>query len=183
MQWLNEPPAWVEEGAIITIHAAPGTDFWRKTARVETRDNAHFYFERRSGNFQLDVTVSGAYTGVWDQAGLMVRASATDWLKCSSEFFEGQPHACVVVTHETSDWSIVDLPPGTASLHLRVTREETTLAAYYALDGIYYRLLRLAYLASNASVEAGLYCASPTGPGFSATYQGFSISDYAGYTA
>lgn len=183
MQWLNEPPAWSEQDSMITVHSAPRTDFWRVTAQVETRENAHFYYTCLSGNFQLDVEVSGAYTGEWDQAGLMVRASATDWLKCSSEFFANQPHACVVVTHATSDWSIVDLPPDTPSLHLRVTREDTTLAAYYALDGSHYHLLRLAYLPPAESLDAGLYCASPAGPGFTATYRGWRVRDYEGYRA
>lgn len=175
MLWLNEPPHWAEEGDTITVRSAPKTDFWRITAQDVIRDNAHFYYERRTDNFQADVRVSGEFTGLWDQAGLMLRVDEAHWIKCSAEYFEEQQHACVVVTHEVSDWSIVDLPPNPVPLYLRIERKGTTIAVYYALDGATYRLLRLAYLAPVESIDVGLLCASPEGPGFVAKYTGFAI--------
>src|SRR6185437_15365342 len=175
MLWLHEPPHWAEEGNTIIIHSAPQTDFWRVTAQDVIKDNAHFYYERCTGNFQMDVCVRAEFTGLWDQAGLMLRIDEKQWLKCSAEFFEEQQHACVVVTHDVSDWSIVDLPPNLASLYLRIERKGTTIAVYYALDGNTYRLLRLAYLSPVESIDAGLFCASPEGPGFIAKYTGFAI--------
>jgi regulation of enolase protein 1 (concanavalin A-like superfamily) len=175
MQWFNEPPSWLEDGERITIHSAPGTDFWRVTAQNTIKENAHFYYEHWQGNFQAEVTISGAYTGIWDQAGLMLRANAQHWIKCSGEYFDGQQHACAVVTHTFSDWSIVELPIGNRELALRITRKGTTIAIYYSLDHQRYSLLRLAYLAPAEQVEVGLYCASPEGPGFQATYKGFQV--------
>lgn len=175
MQWLNEPPYWLEEGERITIRSAPGTDFWRVTAQNSIKENAHFYYECWQGNFQADVKISGAYTGIWDQAGLMLRANEKHWIKCSGEYFDGQQHACVVVTHIYSDWSIVELPAGNRELFLRLTRQGTTIAVSYSLDRQHYPLLRLAYLAPVEPIEVGLYSASPEGPGFLATYESFQV--------
>ena len=175
MQWLNEPPSWSAEGETITIHSAPHTDFWRVTAQNGIRDNAHFYYQSRSDNFQADVRVSCAFTGLWDQAGLMLRVNEQHWIKCSSEYFEDQAHACVVVTHEVSDWSIVDLPPDLTELFLRIERKGSTVAISYALDGQIYRLLRLTHLAPAPDLAIGLLCASPDGPGFTARYHGFRV--------
>lgn len=175
MQWFNEPPYWSEEEDGITIHSAPQTDFWRVTAQNGIRDNAHFYYQSWTGNFQADVRVSGAFTGLWDQAGMMIRVDEQHWVKCSSEFFEEQAHACCVATREISDWSIVDLPLNLTSLFLRIERKASTIAVYYALDGEQYRLLRLLHFAPAEKIDVGLYCASPEGPGFTAYYQGFQV--------
>lgn len=175
MYWLNEPPHWVKDRDVILIHSAPSTDFWRVTALDVIKDTAHFYYEHWIGNFQADVKVSGTFTGSWDQVGLMVRVDEQQWIKCSNEFFEEQQHACVVVTREVSDWSIVLLSPDPEHLYLRITRQGTTVAVYYSLDGEQYRLLRLAYLDPVESVDVGLLCASPEGPGFTARYEGFQV--------
>jgi len=42
MQWYNEPPAWNEQNAIITVTSAPNTDFWRKTHSGAVNDSGHF---------------------------------------------------------------------------------------------------------------------------------------------
>jgi uncharacterized protein len=177
MQWLNEPPEWSVQGDTVAMRSAPETDFWRVTAQDVVKENGHFYYERRTGDFQVDVRVGGESTGLWDQAGLMIRVNEAHWMKCSREFFDGRQHACVVVTHEFSDWSIVPLAVDPEWLWLRISRQGTTVAISYALDGKDYRLMRLAYLAPVEGVDVGLLCASPEGPGFVARYEGFVVRD------
>ena len=177
MQWLNEPPEWSEQGDTMVVRSASMTDFWRVTAQDVVKDSGHFYYERRTGDFQVDVRVGGESTGFWDQAGLMIRMNEKHWIKCSREFFDGRQHACVVVTHEFSDWSIVPLAVDPEWLWLRIELKGTTVAVYYALDGEDYRLMRLAYLAPAEAVGVGLLCASPEGPGFRAVYKGLVMRD------
>ena len=94
MDWLNGPPPyWAEHGDTVTMHSAPETDFWRITHNDKVIDNGHFYYERRSGNFQADVKINGKYTDTYDQAGLMLRVDETHWIKCGVEFFEEIQHS------------------------------------------------------------------------------------------
>ncbi|MCZ7539997.1 MAG: DUF1349 domain-containing protein [Anaerolineae bacterium] len=175
MQWYNEPPAWSAQGNAITIHAAPQTDFWRKTHDGGIRDNGHFYYRPVRGDFVAQVRFSGDYSALYDQAGLMIRVDAATWLKGGVEFVGDVYHASVVVTRDYSDWSVVALEQAPPALWLRVVREGHTFAVTYSLDGVAYTMLRQAYLTDAAQVGVGLMACAPTGQGFAATFEGFEV--------
>ena len=82
MEWYNEPPSWSVFDNTITVTSAHGSDFWRKTHYGFIRDNGHFYSQPVQGDFVCEVKVSGRYEALYDQAGLMVRADETTWMKC-----------------------------------------------------------------------------------------------------
>lgn len=176
MQWLNEPPRWRESGELIEITAGARTDFWRKTHDGGNRDNGHFYYRSFSGDFRAEVKVSGRYAAQYDQAGLMVRLDETCWLKCGVEFLDGVQQASAVVTHDWSDWSVLPLanPP---AIWLRVVRSGATLEVFYSLDGQAFSMIRQAYLTETARLDVGVMIAAPTGPGFSATFEGFQVAE------
>ena len=73
MPWLNEPQKWKQEGGQLSVFADAHTDFWRKTHYGFVRDNGHFYYEKVSGNFEIETEFRGKYESLYDQAGLMVR--------------------------------------------------------------------------------------------------------------
>ncbi|HEY4388168.1 MAG TPA: DUF1349 domain-containing protein [Ktedonobacteraceae bacterium] len=176
MNWYNEPPSWSSQGNIIAMQTGPHTDFWRITSYGFSRDNGHIYYQSQQGNFLAEVKVSGQYTALYDQAGLMVRASESEWIKCGIEFFDGVQHVSAVVTREYSDWSLgPTLLDNPNSLWLRLKREGDAVEITYALDGTNYQLLRLAYLAPTETLDIGLMCASPEGPGFSVTFENFVV--------
>jgi regulation of enolase protein 1 (concanavalin A-like superfamily) len=174
MEWYNEPTSWSVFDNIITVTSAHGSDFWRKTHYGFIRDSGHFYSQPVQGDFVCEVKVSGRYEALYDQAGLMVRADETTWMKCGIEYVEGVQHVSAVVTRDYSDWSVVPLPQNPPALWLRVTRKEGSLEAHYSLDGKQYALLRVTYL-TLGSVGVGVMCASPEGPGFTTTFEGFVI--------
>jgi regulation of enolase protein 1 (concanavalin A-like superfamily) len=176
MQWYNEPPSWNADGDTITVRAGAKTDFWRKTHSGEVHDNGHFYFREVTGDFVADVRFSAGYGALYDQAGLMVRLDDSNWLKCGIEFFEGVQHASVVVTRDFSDWSVVPLKEAPPTVWLRVVRERHTFAVTYSLDGTAYPLLRQAYLTPAPAVSVGVMCCAPIGDGFTAVFEGFTIS-------
>jgi hypothetical protein len=174
MEWYNEPPSWSVLDNAIVVTSAHGSDFWRKTHYGFIRDNGHFYFQPVSGDFVAEVKIIGQYTALYDQAGLMVRADETTWMKTGIEYVEGVQHASAVVTRDYSDWSVLPLPQNPPALWLRVTRKEGSVEVHYSLDGKQYALLRVAYLAPGP-VQVGLMCASPDGPGFTTTFEGFAV--------
>jgi uncharacterized protein len=176
MNWYNEPSTWTIQDRKIIIQAGPKTDFWRLTAGGYIQDNGHFYFAQCRGDFRAEVKFSGEYQTLYDQAGLMVRLNETIWMKCGIEFIEGAQQVSAVVTRDYSDWSVVALPHNPQALWLRVSRQGITIEVHYALDGVHYQLLRQLYLTQENTLDVGLMCASPIGPGFSATFEDFSIS-------
>ena len=176
MEWYNEPNQWSIQGETVTITTNSKTDFWRKTHNGAIRDNGHFLYQQVAGDFTAEVSFSGSYTGQYDQAGLMVRLDEANWLKCGLEYVDGVQYVSAVVTRDYSDWSVVPLQPGNASLGLRLTRHSDTVEISYSLDGANYVMLRQAYLPLANSVDVGLMCASPEGDGFEAVFKNLSIT-------
>lgn len=176
MQWFNEPPFWTADDNTISVQAAGQTDFWRITHDGGQRDNGHLYGQSIGGDFTAEVKISGEYTALYDQAGLMIRLDDRTWLKCGVEFVTGVQYASVVVTREYSDWSVIPLPESPPALWLRVTRHEATIEVHYSTDGVAYTMLRQAYLTPEP-VQVGVMVAAPTGEGFRATFEGFAVRE------
>ncbi len=175
MQWLNEPPEWTEQGNTLRFTIAPGTDFWRKTHDGGVRDNGHFRFRTISGDFIARVKITAQYSFLYDQAGLMVRADETTWLKCGIEFMNGVQYASAVVTRDYSDWSVTPLPRNLAALYLEVHRTGDTIEISYSLDGASYTMCRTTRLTGSPSLAVGLMAAAPQGPGFPVVFEDFLI--------
>lgn len=176
MEWFNEPPAWGIQGDIITITSGAKTDFWRETHYGFIRDNGNFLYQQVTGDFVVEVKVSGAYHELYDQAGIMVRLDEKTWLKCGIEFVEGTQQVSAVITRDYSDWSVMPIPQNPTSIWMRVMRRNTAVEVQYSLDGKQYTMLRLGYLTSAETLNVGLMCASPEGTGFPIKYEGFKIS-------
>lgn len=175
MNWYNRPPQWNMQDDSLTVQVGAKTDFWRLTHSGEVSDNGHFYYQSREGDFQAQVTFSGQYATLYDQAGLMVRIDEKNWLKCGVEMINDVQHASAVVTRDYSDWSVVAFPTNPNTLWLRVKREGITIEVSYSLDGERYQLLRQAYFPSTPAVQVGLMCASPLGSGFAVTFDNFTV--------
>jgi regulation of enolase protein 1 (concanavalin A-like superfamily) len=174
MQWLNEPRQWRVEGQRITVKSDPRTDFWRKTHNALVQDNGHFYYQEVRGDFIIEVKLSGEFTDLYDQAGLMVRLDAETWIKCGIEFVNGVHLLSAVITREWSDWSVQPLDePG--YVWLRLTRHAGTLEAAYSLDSQNYSLYRQGFLSEAPTLQAGILIASPTGQGFTVSFEALSI--------
>src|SRR5437763_4410552 len=156
MDWHNEPPMWTVDGRMITVKSGPKTDFWRTTHYGFIRDSGHFYHHRVAGDFLVEVKVSGAYTSLYDQAGLMVRVDEANWLKCGIEFVDGVQQVSTVVTREYSNWAVVPLPDSPPPVWLRLTRRGSAVEVHYLFDAARYTMLRLAYLPPADPVRVGL---------------------------
>jgi uncharacterized protein len=175
MQWYNEPPQWqrLTDGLELTTGAQ--TDFWRKTHYGFIRDNGHFYYQTVTGDFTVEVKITGQYRELYDQAGIMVRENETTWLKCGIEFVEEIQNVSAVVTQDFSDWSVVPLLQPPSSLWLRVQRRAEAIEIQYSLNGTQYQMLRLAYLTQSKSLQVGLMAASPQGEGCEIKFEQFKL--------
>lgn len=175
MQWLNEAPQITTHGDTITIVSGAKTDFWRYTHGGYIQDTGHFYYQPVTGDFSAEVKFSGHYKNLYDQAGIMLRLDEKVWLKAGIEYIESRQQASVVVTRDFSDWSVVNLPSDPATMWLRLIRHKETVEVFYSLDGQAFSMLRQAYLTPVETLQIGLMIASPTGDGFTATFEGFRV--------
>jgi uncharacterized protein len=173
--WLNSPKRWRLDGASLSCTADPKTDFWRKTFYGYVTDNGHFYYRRISGDFTTVVKVSGQYHDLYDQAGLMVRIDAENWMKCGVEFVDGHQNMSIVYTRDFSSWATGRLPEGTSNLWLKVVRKGPALDIFHSLDGSHFVETGVGYLGTSDSVMVGPMCAAPEGKGFEVRFDDWTV--------
>ena len=87
----------------------PQTDYWRISHYGFTVDDAPFLYTLHGGEFEVKVKISGDYKTRFDQSGLMLRIDHENYIKAGIEFVDGKYNLSTVVTHRTSDWSIIPL--------------------------------------------------------------------------
>jgi uncharacterized protein len=177
MTWLNPPASEFYDAGSLTVRCKGKTDFGRKTFYGYVNDNGHFLHVPAEGEFTFQARVSGNYSQLYDQAGLMVRLDEKHWMKCGSEYFDGRRWASVVVTHDFSDWSTMDDLSQNAPIYWRVMRKKDSLEAQCSIDGEKFTTVRQAYFPPRVAVEVGVMCAAPEGSGFDSTFDLLEIAD------
>ena len=176
LTWLNPPPHHVLGDDTVHVRTGKETDFWRETFYSFWRDNGHFLYRPVEGDFSAEVTVKGDYKVLYDQAGLMLRLSETHWIKAGIEYTDGLAYFSVVVTNDTSDWSLVSIPNDPNGVRIRLTRHAEAIRIQYldATDG-HWKPVRLAYFPISKSVDVGMMCCSPQREGFEVTFADFTV--------
>jgi uncharacterized protein len=176
MTWLNEPPTWQYDTNGLRVVTGPNTDFWRVTHYGFVRDNGHFYYEERTGDFTIEAKIDAKYEALYDQAGVMIRLDAANWIKAGVEYTDGLPHFSVVVTRDFSDWSV--LPSNsTGPVWFRLTKLGAAIRIQYSTDGQSFRMLRLAYFPESTRAQVGAMCCSPEREGFEVQFSDLRIGE------
>lgn len=135
MQWFNEPEQWeIKDNKVLTMSVTPQSDYWRISHYGFTVDDAPFYYATYGGEFEVKVKVTGEYKERFDQAGLMLRIDHENYIKTGIEFVDGKYNLSTVVTHKTSDWSVINHAP-VRSL-MRHHRTQIVFAVYKLDSGL-----------------------------------------------
>ena len=153
----------------------PQTDYWRISHYGFTVDDAPFLYTLRGGEFEVKVKISGDYKTRFDQSGLMLRIDQENYIKAGIEFVDGKYNLSTVVTHHTSDWSIIPLESPVPSVWIKAVRRLDAVEVFYSFDDKEYTMMRNAWLQDNHPVMVGIMGASPDGNGFTARFENFSI--------
>ncbi|MBO9125009.1 MULTISPECIES: DUF1349 domain-containing protein [unclassified Rhizobium] len=179
MTWLNPPPSAEQGNDGLHVRSGEKTDFWQGTYYGFHRDDGHFLHRPRHGDFTAELSFSADYQALYDQAGIMLRAGATHWMKCGIEYTDGARHFSVVVTNGNSDWSAFRIDHDFARMSVRVTRNGDALFIQYRTDMMAdWRMARLAWFDPKfAELMVGPVFCSPQRGGFEATFHDFSLSD------
>lgn len=175
MQWFNEPEQWSIENNALSMQVPSQTDYWRISHYGFTVDDAPFLYTLRGGEFEVKVRISGGYKARFDQSGLMLRVDHENYIKAGIEFVDGKYNLSTVVTHHTSDWSIIPLEKPVPYVWLKAVRRLDAVEIFYSFDDNEYTMMRNAWLQDNHPVMVGIMGACPDGDGFQARFDHFSI--------
>src|SRR5271155_3805248 len=92
--FLNPPSQIIASEGKIAFTTHPQTDYWHPPDRIAA--NGHFHYTKAilpdSYGLHLQCTVQGNYKTTYDQAGIMMRASAERWIKAGVEYVNGIPY-------------------------------------------------------------------------------------------
>lgn len=175
MQWFNEPENWNIENETLTMDVTPQSDYWRISHYGFTVDDAPFLYTTRGGEFEVKVKISGEYKERFDQAGLMIRIDKENYIKTGIEFVDGKYNLSSVVTHTTSDWSVIELDEPVEFVWIKAVRRLDAVEIFYSFDDKNYTMMRNCWLQDNTPVMVGMMAACPDGKGFKATFSDFKI--------
>ena len=175
MQWFNEPTMWEIKNNSLTMNVTPQSDYWRISHYGFTVDDAPFLYTLRGGEFEVKVKVTGDYTARFDQAGLMLRIDHENYIKAGIEFVDGKYNLSTVVTHHSSDWSIIALDRPVPFVWIKAVRRLDAIEVFYSFDDVTYTLMRNAWMPDNHPIMVGVMAACPDGNGFKARFDNFSI--------
>ena len=175
MQWFNEPAQWAIKDNALTMSITPKSDYWRISHYGFTVDDAPFYYATYGGEFEAKVKVSGDYRVRFDQAGLMLRIDHKNYIKAGIEYVDGKYNLSTVVTHNTSDWSVITLDRPVPYVWIKAVRRLDAVEVFYSFDDKEYTMMRNAWLQDNTPVQVGLMGACPDGEGFTATFENFEV--------
>lgn len=176
MQWFNEPEQWEIKDNTLSMFVTPQSDYWRISHYGFTVDDAPFYYSTYGGEFEVKVKITGDYQARFDQAGLMLRIDHENYIKTGIEFVDGKFNLSTVVTHKTSDWSVIALDKPVPYIWIKAVRRLDAVEIFYSFDDKNYTMMRNAWLQDNTPVMVGVMEASPDGKGFNAKFEHFKVT-------
>ena len=175
MLWFNEPEKWEIKDQVLSMFVTPQSDYWRISHYGFTVDDAPFYYATYGGEFEVKVKVTGDYKARFDQAGLMLRIDHENYIKAGIEFVDGKYNLSTVVTHKTSDWSVIALDKPISHIWIKAVRRLDAVEVFYSFDDKDYIMMRNAWLQDNIPVKVGIMAASPDGNGFQVKFEHFEV--------
>lgn len=175
MQWFNEPAKWEIKNNTLSIFVTPQSDYWRISHYGFTVDDAPFLYSTYGGEFEVKVKISADYKVRFDQSGLMLRIDHENYIKTGIEFVDGKYNLSSVVTHKTSDWSVITLDRVPPFVWIKAVRRLDAVEIFYSFDDKEYHMMRNAWFQDNCPVMVGLMGACPDGNGFEAKFEHFSV--------
>ncbi len=175
MMWFNKPLNWCYLENVLTIDVEPNTDYWQVTHYGFKRDNGPFYYKEFVSDFIASVKVTGNYTELYHQAGLMIRIDEQNWIKTGIEFVNSLQNLSAVVTREFSDWSVVANNNNPPQVWLKLLRKDDYVEINYSFDNKTFQMLRLAYFPPKVKVQIGMVAAAPGKENFSVKFEDFKI--------
>lgn len=169
--WTNEPAEVRIAGEGLHVTAQEGSDAWRHTSYGFVHDTEHALLAPFEQDSAVEVAFRLDFWAQFDQAGVFVRVDHETWMKGGVETSDGEASLGAVVTRGVSDWSLSPVPSWAGRLvTVRASRSGNALTLRARVDNEPWRLVRVAPLDADASVEAGPYCCAPSRSGLTVLF-------------
>lgn len=169
--WLHEPSEHRVINDELVISTDLESDFWRETGYGFTHYSGHALLTDFPANSAMEVEFTAEWTHEFDQAGLLIHADDSHWVKAGVEFADGILGLGAVVTDGKSDWSVGHVPEWMDQrIRVRVSRSADAITVRARTPDEPWRLVRLAPIDPNLNWSAGPLAASPTREGLELTF-------------
>jgi hypothetical protein len=177
--WTTQPVFVREEQQQLLVEAAKGSDFWERTLYGFQRESGHALLAPWAEHSALEVSFDlRGFDELYDQAGLMLRASATHWIKAGVEVNDGVPHVGAVVTHGHSDWSLAPVAAWAGKVvTIRASRSKDAVILRAMIAGEPWRTIRVAHFEPEAAVHAGPFVCAPQRAGLRVRFTRWVVTD------
>lgn len=162
-RWTTEPVKTQHTEDGLRVEAAQGSDFWQKTLYGFQRASGHALLAPLPTDSAMEVTFElRGFDALYDQAGLMLWGSPTQWIKAGVELNDGVPSLGAVVTDGHSDWSLAPVPEWKESVvTIRASRTRDAVIVRATASGQPWRTIRVARFAPVAEAQAGPFVCAP----------------------
>ncbi|WP_187355299.1 DUF1349 domain-containing protein [Paenibacillus tengchongensis] len=170
--WTNEPVSCREVAEGFAVEAVQGSDYWQTTLYGFRHGDGHALLVPWEEEAAAEVSFSTrGFSGLYDQAGIMLWHSGTVWIKAGIEINDGVPHLGAVVTDGYSDWSLSPVPEWAGKeITLRASRMKDAVIIRARAEGEGWRTIRVACLQPSTGWQAGPMVCAPTRSGLEVTF-------------
>lgn len=170
--WSNKPLSCTERNGQFIVEAAEGSDYWQKTMYEFQHDSGHALLAPWQEEEAVEVTFSlQGLTELYDQAGIMLWYSDTEWIKAGIEVSDGVLHAGAVVTDGYSDWSLSPVAEWAGeTVTFRASRMKDAVIIRARTEQQPWRTLRVARFPHKSGVQAGPFLCAPTRAGLTVAF-------------
>lgn len=175
--WMNEPLDWGIKNDKLNVTTGDKTDFWRHTHYGFVRDSGHFWQLPAPKTFTATLTFEGDYQTLYDQAGLMLRVDEKNWIKCGIEHSDGMTNFSIVITRDSSDWSVIGQPLISGPQTIRITAQDNSIIAHFLKTNGTWNLMRVADFPTSKIKTLGPMACSPERCGFKASFLDFIVTN------
>ena len=131
-------------------------------------------WEIKDKSLSMQVTPQSDYWRI-SHYGFTVDDAPFNYIKAGIEFVDGKYNLSAVVTHKTSDWSVITLDKAIPYVWIKAVRRLDAVEIFYSFDDKEYTLMRNAWLQDNIPVQVGFMAACPDGKGFNVTFEHFKV--------
>lgn len=177
--WYNEPENVIFGENELKIITKPHTDFWQSRHHGFGKDDGHFFYICKDGDFTCAVKWQFAEMENYRQCGLMLRMNEQNWFKVSimSQIPQAKEIGHCLTIDGRSDWGCFQLERTVDSLWFKIIRNGDDYAVFYSHNGTdFICLRRFSLLNDQASVKVGAYACSPQDASFAATLKEIDIA-------
>jgi hypothetical protein len=171
-KWSTEPKLSRVVDERLEVEALEGSDYWEKTLYGFQRASGHALLTAWSDESAVEVSFSlDGLTELYDQAGLMLWHSDSQWIKAGVEINDGVPHLGAVVTDEFSDWSLAPVPEWAGAIvTIRASRAMDAVILRARVGDAAWRTLRVARFAHPEGKSAGPFVCAPQRAGLKVAF-------------